>query len=449
MISPFINSYDFFFYLRLYFYLYLDVVFCTGQSNMQVNVGFAFNASTELNEANYLGGLIRVYEVSSTSQSKDGPLDDFAAPPLIPWSFASNTSLPEFSATCWYTAKSIITNRPKTVENVPLGLVVSTWGGTPIKTWTSAAVNSACASLYPYPANGPDGDCGLYHAPCNASALFNSMIAPFTVGPTQISAAIWFQGENDVGEQDSGDKNFDFYACQLRGLITDLRTLLGNPSAPWVTVLLAPYHGGSSLADFRAMQCSATSSVENAECAYIHDGGDPLSPIGDVHSRNKQLVGNRVAASIIPALYNISGTTISPIHTGPTYASATYSVASDGSMLYANITFLPSTLGSEGLMYVPPHINTWQNSSRCPTEISPINDAYCDWFNIWGSNGIAYNATEVSIVNNNQLSLAAPVVPAVPGITIKGTRYGYNQWPVVNYYNQYGFPVVPWNITTN
>lgn len=429
--------------------LFGDVLFCTGQSNMQVNVGFAFNSSYELNEANYFGGLVRVFETSSNAQSKDGPLDDLPSPPLIPWSMASNVSLPEYSATCYFTAKSILDNRPSTDRYVPLGLITTTWGGTPIKAWTSSNVNAQCASLYPYPANGPDLDCGLFHAPCNASALFNTMIAPFTVGPVQIAAAVWFQGENDVEEQSAGDTFFDFYACQLRGLITDLRTLLGNPSAPWATVLLAPYHGGTSLPAFRAMQCAATSSLENANCAYIHDGGDPLSPIGDVHSRNKQLVGNRVAASLIPALYNISGTTIPPIHTGPTYLSATVSAASDGSWLYANISFISSTMGSEGLVYVPPHVNAWQNSSRCPTEISPINDAYCDWFNIWGSNGIAYNATIVTIVNNNQLSLAAPVNPPVPNIHVMGTRFGWNQWPVVNFYNQYGLPIVPWNITTS
>ncbi len=74
-----------------------------------------------------MGYQIRVFQVYSNAQSKDGPLDDFAGPPFIPWSPASNVSLPEFSATCWFTAKSYILSRPADQVDVPLGLVASTW----------------------------------------------------------------------------------------------------------------------------------------------------------------------------------------------------------------------------------------------------------------------------------------------------------------------------------
>lgn len=63
-------------------------------------------------------------------------------------------------------------------------------GGTPIKAWTSGAVNDVCMPLYPYPAE--QVDCGMHHAPCLQSSLFNAMIAPFDNG-LRPAYMIWFQ----------------------------------------------------------------------------------------------------------------------------------------------------------------------------------------------------------------------------------------------------------------
>lgn len=253
-------------------------------------------------------------------------------------------------------------------------------------------------------------------------------------------------GENDVNEY-ALDPTLAFYSCQLAGLATDLRARMGTPGAHWTTVQLAPYDGGSDLPYFRDMQCAVTAGLPNASCAVIVDDGDPLSPIGSVHSRNKELVGSRVAAGIIPALYGVTGAAAQA--TGPQYASATLGAAADGSMLWANVSFTPGSLGPGGtLVYVRPHVNPWQNSSRCPTELSPFTSADCDWLNILASNGKAYNATVVSAVNGGlTLSLMAPVSPPVQGIAAVGTRYGWAEWPVVNWYNSFGFPMVPWNVT--
>jgi hypothetical protein len=65
-------------------------------------------------------------------------------------------------------------------------------GGTPIKAYTSAAVNQKCLVLYP---PGAPTDCGELHAPCNASVLYNTMLHPLTVGPALFSSFVWFQGE--------------------------------------------------------------------------------------------------------------------------------------------------------------------------------------------------------------------------------------------------------------
>jgi sialate O-acetylesterase len=107
-----------------------DVILCTGQSNMQVNVGFAFNSSEELAAANAYTNAISIFQVPATSMSVDAPLDDFPVTAL--WQGASNTTLPEFSATCWFSGKALYDSRPPG-SSVPLGLIETCWGGTPIK----------------------------------------------------------------------------------------------------------------------------------------------------------------------------------------------------------------------------------------------------------------------------------------------------------------------------
>jgi sialate O-acetylesterase len=223
-----------------------DVIFCSGQSNMQVNVAFAFNSSQELQLANDYS-IISVFQSAASVASKSGPLDQLVTV-QIPWSPASNTSLPTFSATCWYSGKSIVDGRVGADRDVPLGLVVSTWGGTPIKAWNDPVVNQQCEPLYPF-TNASAADCGMHHAPCNNSVLYNSLIAPFVVAPYQPAAFIWFQGENDCTFQE-----YAFYSCQLGGMINQWRNLFKAPRAPWTTIQLAPYLGGSALPGFRAMQ---------------------------------------------------------------------------------------------------------------------------------------------------------------------------------------------------
>ena len=76
---------------------------------MQVNVGFAFNASEELQAANTYSATIKVFQVAGTVMSNDEPLDNVAI--SVPWSPASSSSLPGFSATCWFSAKSVVDGR--------------------------------------------------------------------------------------------------------------------------------------------------------------------------------------------------------------------------------------------------------------------------------------------------------------------------------------------------
>jgi hypothetical protein len=400
---------------------------------MQVTVGFAFNASAELNAADALGGVVKVFQVAASAMA-DAPLDNVQV--QIPWSPASNTSLPQFSATCWFSGKSVALGRAGADRSVPLGLIASSWGGTAIKVHASPAANAACGALYPGGnISAPGADCGLDHAPCTPSCLFNAMIAPFFAGPMAIAAAIWFQGENDA---DLPEISGGYYACQLGHLIADWRAGFASPSAHFTTVQLAPFLTSAPLAAFRDMQCATTWAAANASCAVIVDDGDPLSPIGSVHSRNKELVGRRVAAGILAHVYGVNTDAASQL--GPRYAGVV-SVNSAGSPLSATVAFAPETVVG-GLVYVAPHVDAWQNSSRCPTELPGVTLSACGFFGILGTDGVWYNASSASANPDNTLTITAAAAPATAAVA--GTRFGWAAWPVVNHYNAKGLPMVPW-----
>src|SRR4051812_747400 len=103
-----------------------DVWLCSGQSNMEWAVRNTLNASNEaLHSAN--DGIRQVTIPRSVAAA---PRADFDAP--LEWKIAGPTTTGDFSAVCYYTAREL----QKTVK-VPMGLVVSSWGGTRIETWLS------------------------------------------------------------------------------------------------------------------------------------------------------------------------------------------------------------------------------------------------------------------------------------------------------------------------
>lgn len=104
-----------------------DVWLCSGQSNMELPVWRALDASRELAAATQPG--IRLFTVPKAAAVT--PQDTFAA--AVAWQPASPETVREFSAACFYFAREL----QKTVK-VPMGLIQAAWGGARIEAWTSA-----------------------------------------------------------------------------------------------------------------------------------------------------------------------------------------------------------------------------------------------------------------------------------------------------------------------
>jgi sialate O-acetylesterase len=104
-----------------------DVWLCSGQSNMAWPVSRTLSANVEI--GNSANDLIRAVTVPQKADPM--PADTFAAP--LEWKVAGPSTTGGFSAACYYFAREL----QKTVR-VPMGLVISAWGGSKIQPWLSA-----------------------------------------------------------------------------------------------------------------------------------------------------------------------------------------------------------------------------------------------------------------------------------------------------------------------
>jgi sialate O-acetylesterase len=118
--------------ITLHDVLFGDVWICSGQSNMQLTVSMIYNATEEIvNAGNY--PKIRVF--TAALQSSRAPIEELLCIALN-WSIASPQSIggPDWvymSAVCWLYGRMI----HEALGGRPIGLIATTWGGTPIEQW--------------------------------------------------------------------------------------------------------------------------------------------------------------------------------------------------------------------------------------------------------------------------------------------------------------------------
>ncbi len=103
-----------------------DVYLCSGQSNMVLPVSRTLDSPSEIRRAS--NKHIRMLTVPQTSSAT--PIQSL--PGSVSWEIASSETVDDWSATCYYFARSL----QPTVE-VPIGLLQSSWGGSKIQAWMS------------------------------------------------------------------------------------------------------------------------------------------------------------------------------------------------------------------------------------------------------------------------------------------------------------------------
>lgn len=305
----------------------------SGQSNMQWTVANSANAAEEMANANF--PKIRLFSVKRTVATS--PQDDCEGS----WAVCSPESIPEFSAVLYYFGREL----HQKLNQVPMGLIHTSWGGTPAESWTSRAmlesdpdlaymVQQWDQTLADYPAaktaydkameewqqaaeqakaagtaepKKPDEPRGPNH-PWLASGLYNAMIAPLV--PYAIQGAIWYQGESNANRAYQYRKLFP-------AMINDWRNAWGQGDFSFYFVQLAnfqdtlPEPAESDWAELREAQ-TMTLSLKNTGMAVIIDIGEAK----DIHPKNKQDVGKRLALNALAKNYGQD-----VVWSGPIYKS--------------------------------------------------------------------------------------------------------------------------------
>ena len=399
--------------------LFGEVWVCSGQSNMEWPVSISNDSEEEIAAAMY--PKIRLFHIPRVPSGL--PQQDVEAD----WYETTPETIPNFSAVAYYFGRKLYKNL-----DVPIGLINTSWGGTLIEPWTPPAgfsgvsalasinrevenIQSNYRSQLPEKINAieawiaetrkaletkaqlkpmPDNTHPLVD-PGRPTALYNGMVHPIV--PYGIRGALRYQGE-------SNHQDGMIYHEKMKALINGWREVWGQGDFPFYFVQLAPFNysnqeGGQFLLPQIWEAQTATLALQNTGMAVTTDIGDPR----DVHPRNKQGVGRRLALWALAKDYSRDDV----IYSGPLYKS----MAVEGNTI--RLTF--DHVGS-GLM------------SRDEKSLT--------WFQIAGEDKEFFeaNATidgDTVVVSSD--AIANPVA----------VRFGWHQSAEPNFVNKEGLPASP------
>ncbi len=252
-----------------------EVWVCSGQSNMEWSVNSKIiNGEEEAAKANNPN--TRIFHVQKIGA--DYPQQTCNAT----WTECTPETMRATSAVGYFFAREL-----QQKLNVPVGIIVSAWGGTPAEVWIEKSRIE----------NNPELNKAKYSEkfdwwPGNPGTLYNSMIAPFV--PYGIAGAIWYQGESNCG-------NHQIYSSLMKTLIENWRADF-KKDFPFYLVQIAPYdYGDKGTSEYiREQQEIVSKTVPNTGMVVITDLVDNIK---DIHPKDKLNVGKRLANFALTETY--------------------------------------------------------------------------------------------------------------------------------------------------
>jgi len=450
--------------LTLHDVLVGDVWVCSGQSNMEFQLGGgkwgfggAHNAATEIAKADH--PTMRLFIVKKKIALE--PQKDCVGE----WMVCTPDTAPKFSAVGYFFGRDILED-----QHVPVGMIGTYWGGTPAQAWTSlealkaqpelaemaAGFEKTTANLaeakqnyettvlpkwqkahdawaaemkqwnsdaaaakaagQPEPAkpksllqeprkpSAPDNNPGM------PTVLTNGMIAPIV--PYAIKGAIWYQGEANAGAAKQ-------YETLFPTMITDWRTRWGEGDFPFIWVQLAnfmarnpdPTQQAEGWPGLRDAQ-SKTLKLPNTGQAVILDIGDEK----DIHPKDKMDVGLRLSLAARHVAYGED-----LIYSGPTYDS----MQIDGDKIQVKF----KNAGTGLAILAAPSTQVDVPQAQPASELKGFAIAGEDHKFVWAT---------ATIASADTLIVSSPQVKEP-----KAVRYGWANNPEVNLYNKQGLPASP------
>jgi sialate O-acetylesterase len=411
-----------------------EVWVASGQSNMEWPMRSSENAPAHI--AASANPMIRLYTVPKLKA--DAPMDNVAAA----WQDCGPATLSNFSAVAYYFARDL-----QRALGVPVGIIHTSWGGSPAEVWMSERVLSLNNDYKRDILEAYAGQMKKFEAtlaqfvteeeqakkagkpfnrrrpgtPWKPSTLYNGMIAPLF--PYAIQGAIWYQGESNAGR-----------AWQYRTLFADMirnwRRDWNQGDFPFLLVQLAPFKdiktepGDSDWAELREAQALATRVLKNVGMAVITDVGEEK----DIHPRKKEPVGARLALAARAIAY---GERV--VGSGPTFKNMKVK-GSKAILSFDNV--------GSGLVSRPAHpADVRKLRGNGPLDVTysltagGVEEPLVG-FAIAGADGKFVWAN--AVIEDNKVVVSSPQVPKPVAV-----RYGWADYPVVNLWNKDGMPASP------
>ena len=326
-----------------------EVWLCSGQSNMEMQVkglhGQVDRADEEIAAANYPQIRMFAYDEVYNIYKLPVPPQEPAPDRVGKWSVCSPETVAQFSALGYFFGRELHRQL-----GVPVGLINSSVGGTPIEAWTSLQAQQKVAALQPvldswrqtlaeYDPEREQQKAAAIHQTwlkqrkeavaqgqpvpkargifknlrvSSPGGLFNGMIAPLV--PYAFRGVIWYQGERNA----AGPLT-KYYGLQLQTLIHDWRTHWGTEfyfawvQLPWAQkkqqAPSEPNGWGVMVRDGMRKALS----VPRTGMAITMDYGNATQ----AHLPNKADFARRLS---LPVLHDVYGKAI-PIWSGPLFRS--------------------------------------------------------------------------------------------------------------------------------
>ena len=263
-----------------------DVWHASGQSNMAMTVGAMAKelepvakdiATAELPQLRFC----RINEPESRE-----PLDDLRQ--RATWTVCDPTTVSQFSGVAFNFAR-----RLETELNVPIGVIDTSRGGTPIEPFIPREAFNSHPTLIKELELGDQEDFGgIWKLPGGVRArdanwlpgrLFHSRLHP--ISRFGARGAIWYQGESNSGVQEDPRD----YQHKMRALINGWRQAFGNKSLPLYFVQLPGSGAGEGWPYLREQQRLATDLPNTGMVVTLDLDG------AGIHPPNKIDVGERLA----------------------------------------------------------------------------------------------------------------------------------------------------------
>lgn len=364
-----------------------EVWMCSGQSNMEMNLGS--NSATYYVEGgqqalaevdNYPD--IRLFTVVHKGSSQ--PADELNS--WAGWVRADKTHLAPFSAIAYFFAREL--NKR---TNYPIGIINTAWSSAVIQAYMSAKSIDDIPNI-----DHQSLEVSNEQPQFSTGQLFNGMIYP--ARNYTIKGFIWYQGE--------GNQGCTCYDKLMAAMVKLWRTSWGNDRMPFYYVQLAPYNDTNIYTV--ELQYKALDEIPYSGIACTTDVGNATM----LHPPKKQPVGERLAWL---ALRNDYGVTDGiPLPT-PLLKGMTLSGGS------ARISF---------------------KNIAAPNNIFAANDAIVG-FEIAGADRTFHAATATLSDGNTTVTVSSPDVP-----TPVAVRYAFKSFTNSNLMTTAGQAVAPFRTDT-